>query len=347
MSFIEEKFFNMITPKLEGVEPVRLRPFTVRFRCHICGDSQKSSHKKRAYVYEKEGHLKFYCHNCGASQNFSFFLKQLSPAVWEQFKIENFGSKGKRTKPVEIDFKPKQVIFETSQLPLGRPLINYPSDDPILQYVNNRKIPRKFLTSLFGIDNLMKITQKIKRYHHLEISASALLIPLYDQDRKFSYLTCRLINAGSLRYINLEFDNENLKLWGLEHIDFDKPIFVFEGPIDAMMVPNSLAMISAKNIELDKYIVNQKPNNPRDICYVFDNEIFSNEQINANVKQKIDNGFSVILYDKHFPAKDVNDAIVNCGLTPLDLFSYLDSRKFNGLTARLEFSRLSKLKNRH
>ena len=80
---------------------------------------------------------------------------------------------------------------------------------------------------------------------------------------------------------------------------------------------------------------------------IFDNEIFSNEQINANVKQKIDNGFSVILYDKHFPAKDVNDAIVNCGLTPLDLFSYLDSRKFNGLTARLEFSRLSKLKNRH
>jgi hypothetical protein len=55
--------------------------------------------------------------------------------------------------------------------------------------------------------------------------------------------------------------------------------------------------------------------------------------------KRIDEGFSVVLYDKNFKFKDINDAIKG-GWGIQDINNYVRERTFNGLAAKLEISRL-------
>lgn len=355
MIWLEIKYISHIKSQLDLFTPITNEPFVVNFRCPFCHDSQRSNKKKRAYIYEKDKHLKFFCHNCGSSQTFYTFLENINSFIFNQFKLERIKT-NKNSKingeeenkfRTSFSFEKKLILSTNNKINLGKPLIELPNTNDVVKYVNERKIPRKYWNSLYGCNNFQEITSQIERYEELKLKTPVLLIPFFTPEKNFSYINVRNIqvdNINSWRYILLKIDDIFPKIWGLNFIDWKKPLFVFEGPIDAMCFENSISLGGSQNSSEIKYIMNNI-NNYHDVIFIYDNEIFKNKQILNQIKKRIKEKFSVVIYDRNFTSKDINDALLN-NITFNQLNLYIKNRIFNGLKAQLELSRLSNPKNR-
>ena len=344
MSWLEIKYLERMRFQLDQYEQVSSTPFVANFKCPLCGDSKRRKHKKRAYVYEKDNSLLYYCHNCGASMAFFNFLQMRNPQLYGDYKLEWLNSMG-YIKPPKNDDEPRfqtHVKFDKT-LKLGTKLIDCPDDDCVLKYAKERMIPERFWASLYSCSNMQTIIKQIPRYENTKIEPEpSLVIPFFDNERSFSYLSSRSIDSGSsFRYLVLEIDDKLPKLWGLETVDWSQPIYVFEGPFDAMWVSNGLALAGSVGIGAIDYIM-KRINKRCDVCFVYDNEIFSNQQINKQVQKRIKEGFSVVLYDQSFKGKDANEVICNGSMTPDEVYKYLQNHSFNGLRAKLEMARQKK-----
>jgi len=55
------------------------------FRCNICGDSKKNSHKKRGWFLTYKNKYIFKCFNCGISKPAKYWLKEYYPEFYNQY----------------------------------------------------------------------------------------------------------------------------------------------------------------------------------------------------------------------------------------------------------------------
>lgn len=346
MSWLEIKYLERMKFQLEKYEQVSSSPFVANFKCPLCGDSKRRISKKRAYVYEKDVKFNYYCHNCGASMAFHNFLEMQNPKLYGDYKLEWMKSMGympKSEKKPDDEKRFNTHVHFDDRLNLGKKLSVCSDDDPVLQYVKGRMIPEQFWSSLYSCPNIQSIVDQVPRYKDTQLRPDpCLVIPFFNENREYSYIVLRSINPNnSFRYLVLEINDELPKLWGLERVDWSKPVYVFEGAIDAMCVPNSLALGGSVGISAIDHIIKHINNRSR-VCFVYDNEIFSNHQILKQVKKRIKEGFSVVLYDRNFPSKDINEVICNEQMNFNSVAVYLQKRTFCGLSALLEIARLSK-----
>ena len=65
MNWLEQKYISLVSHRLERFS--RKSSGKYNFRCPICGDSEKSKYKARAWIYEIQGKSRFHCFNCSAS----------------------------------------------------------------------------------------------------------------------------------------------------------------------------------------------------------------------------------------------------------------------------------------
>jgi hypothetical protein len=193
----------------------------------------------------------------------------------------------------------------------------------------------------------LEISKQIEKYRDVQFDDEpALIIPFYDSERAYGSICCRAIEEdASFRYINFETQEGQHAIWGLEFIDWNEPIYIFEGAIDAMCFPNSLAL-GGSGKQSGKEYVATKINNSRNVCFVYDNDMVSNLHILKQVKKRVDEGFSVYIPDKQVKRKDVNSILTHKEMTLLELVFYVKSRTFYGLNALLELSHLSKSNKR-
>jgi hypothetical protein len=227
------------------------------------------------------------------------------------------------------------------------PTLNTCVNDVVLDYARRRKIPEKFYPSLHANMSVLNITSQIEKYNSLKFDPKpVLIIPFYNKDRNYSHICCRAIdNDASFRYYVFEVNQDHPSLWGLEFINWSEQVYIFEGPIDAMCLPNSLAIGGSVGTGTLDYI-NSHINNTKDVCFVYDNEIFKNKQIYKQVKSRIQQGYSVVIYDRYFDGKDTNEVVANERMTLNELIAYYKSRTFAGLSATLELAHQSKIKFR-
>lgn len=343
MLWVDTKYANLIGGELENFKIISNRPYTANYRCFVCGDSSKRKRRARGYLLEKDDKIISYCHNCGAYFNLSNFLKEKNPRLFNEYRLECLREKGQKRIPAKKEPVFAKTVFKPKPLDLG-PMLTDCNDD-VLKYVIKRRIPEKFYSSLHSNQSILNITKQIDKYHNLNFDADpVLVIPFYNKDREFSHICCRAIDSdAAFRYYVFELDDKTPSLWGLEFIDWNQPIFVFEGPIDAMCLPNSLAIGGSVGISSLNYI-KRNINNMKDVCFIYDNEMFKNSQILKQVKLRIKQGFSVVIYDKFFNGKDANEVIVNDRMNPTELLSYYQSRTFAGLSATLELAYQAKIK---
>jgi hypothetical protein len=145
-----------------------------------------------------------------------------------------------------------------------------------------------------------------------------------------------------LRYINLKFVDE-VALFGLYDsegklsLDFNKPVYVVEGPIDSLFLDNCVAA-STSSLTLVKDALDKSF--PAKIEYIFicDNDKRNKEIIDI-LKNIIDGGEKVVIFPNNITEKDINDMAKN----NIDIFSLIKSNTFKGPRASLEFNRWKKL----
>ena len=116
--------------------------------------------------------------------------------------------------------------------------------------------------------------------------------------------------------------NDISTLFGVLNMDFTRPVTVFEGPIDAKFINNSLALCTVgRNVD-------QFADIPT-IRYMFDNDKSGKNAMRELLKQ----GKEVFLWEKfinenelkEYPVKDLNDLILICYQNKKDAYKYINN----------------------
>ena len=330
MSYIDIKYARLVGGRLDKFKEKKSGLYN--FRCPYCGDSEKHKSKARGYFFLKQNDLIYKCHNCGVGRTLGNFLKDHARDIYDEFVLERYkeGLTGKHRRA------PNPIIKTTK--PKFKPSINLPKiselnkEHPARSYLEQRKIPQEKLDHLFYADKFKRFVNERKQtFDSLNNDQPRIIIPLRDEDGNMFGLQGRSLSPKSkLRYITIIFDESKPKLFGLDRINYDKPIFIVEGPIDSLFLGNAVAMagsdVNIRSLGWSNYI------------WVYDNEP-RNKQIVERITAAIDRGDQVVIWPEGIEEKDINDMVL-AGHNPASL---VESNTYQGLQAKLKLSHWKKV----
>jgi hypothetical protein len=323
MDAIDDYYINLLASGLEKFKKVK--PGLYNCRCKICGDSQKNKTKARGYFYSKNNNTNYKCHNCGINISFNNYLKQLDPALHEQYILEKY-KKGVTGKNFVVN-APK---FENPK-PVFKAKLNLPraSEAEITKsYLESRKIdPQRFYYAKefkSWVNSLKPTFNKRALYYEEE----RLVIPLYYQKELIGFQG-RTLGNSTIKYITIMLNEDSPKVYNYDNIDNNKPVHILEGPFDSYFVDNSIAMCGA-DVDLKKLNITQP-------IYIYDNEP-RNKEILSRMEKTISQNLPIVIWPKNIKQKDVNLMI----LAGLNVNQIIQDNIYTGLLANLNFNEWKK-----
>ena len=318
MDLVDSKFIGLISPRLQKFKKIKSDLYN--FRCPICGDSQKNKSKTRGYLYGVKADVNFRCHNCGASMTFSNFLKTLDPVIHKQYVFERFKNnktgRGTVVEEPKFDFKPPQFA----------PKVDLPrasENDAARLYLEKRLIDPKIFNYTPTFKKWVN-TLVPNKFDDIRYDEPRIIIPLIYENQLIGFQG-RALGHNSVKYITIMLDDDAPKIYGLDKINNEFPVFVTEGPFDSTFVSNSIAMCGADG-DVRKWGIS-------DPVWVYDNEPRSHEIV-KRISSTIDRGEKVVIWPNNINEKDINDMI----LAGHDVMGVLNSNTYSGLTAQLQFN---------
>ena len=290
MDLVDSKYIGLVSSRLQKFK--RVKTDLYNFRCPICGDSQKNKNKTRGYLYPVKNNTNFKCHNCGASLSFNNFLKELDPVLHKQYTLEKFKEghtgRGFVVEAPKLEFK-KPVFKKSLNLPKA-------SEVPAAkEYLEKRKLdPQKFYFAhkFKEWTNTQKVT-----FDTIGRDESRIIIPMYDKDNNLIGFQGRSLIPNSVKYITVMLDEEAPKIYGLNEVNEQLPIYVVEGPFDSTFVNNSVALCGSDG-DLGYFKGN-------DVILVYDNEPRNREIVNR-IGKCISRGQSVVIWPSGIIEKDLS-----------------------------------------
>ena len=332
-SYIDLKFINDLSGRLSQFK--KKTDYLFNFRCPHCGDSQKSKTKARAYLYRVKNDMFFKCHNCGQGQNLANFIKFVDPKIYEQYLLERYKKSAPATPKPKFDFKPTKFKDQTPLDDL-KSIKELPENHPARLYCVNRKIPEKYFDKLFLSDKFMTLVNEVKpNTYKITKDHPRLIIPFYDTTGKVFAFQGRAFGKEQPKYLTIKLDENKQKVYGLDKVNFQKPIFITEGPIDSLFIDNCLAAGGA-----DLFLKNKIPN--EQITNIFDNEP-RNKEIVKRMYKVIEQDFNVVIWPEDLQLKDVNDMIMS-GLTKIELQDIISNNTYSKLSALTKLNYWKKIK---
>ena len=322
MNHIDSKFIGLLSSKLEKFKRVKSNLYN--FRCPVCGDSKKNKSKTRGYLYGMKADVNFKCHNCGASMTLSGFLKHLDPVLHKQYVFERFkeGTTGRATVVEEPKFHFETPKFKTKiRLPKAS---ENPSADG---YLTARRLDS---TQFYYAEQFKKFVNTLKpTFDDTRYDEERIIIPLY-YEKNLIGLQGRSLGPSKVKYITVMINDDAPKIYGLDNIRTDAPVYVTEGPFDSTFIRNSVAMCGA-DADVSRWGIS----NP---VWIYDNEPRSSEIV-RRIGNTIDSGDSLVIWPNGIGDKDINDMV----MSGLDVQSVIESNTYSGLEAKLKFNTWKKI----
>jgi len=333
MNFIDQKYIGLVSSRLEKFKQVKTGLYN--FRCLYCGDSQRNKNKTRGYIYGYKNDHNYKCHNCGVSKSFTNFLKDIDSTLYDQYIMERYknGSAGKGSNTPEPKFTFEKPKFTKKAFDLPS-IAELNKEHSARIYLENRKIPQDFLSQLFYCEKFKQWTNEQKKtFESTKYDEPRIIIPLINNGEIFGFQGRSLNKKPKVKYITIILDEEQPKIYGLNRIDWNKTVYVVEGPFDSMFIENSIAMVGA---DIDKmfFIANFETN----FVMVYDNEKRNKEMV-ARLEKSIEMKFPVVIWPKDLKEKDINDIV----LSGQDVESMLKLNTYQGLEAKLKFTNWKKV----
>jgi len=334
---IDLNFINKISSRLEGFSLVRKNVWNCR--CPVCGDSKKNRFKKRFYFFLNDDVYSVKCHNCGYASSFSKFLEIYYPEDYRNYIFEKFPNKSTLSKDRFSHVKdvvPKKVHCNGFDYSFLKRFDELSEIHPARLYVEARNIP---MDRVFYAPHFNKVIEELG----LDIYKSAyekadeprMIIPFYREDGLSTVFQARsFVKDERLRYITIKEDEGESKIYGLERIDKTLPVWCFEGPIDSMMIPNSIAM-SGISTKLPKGI--------SEFRFVFDNEP-RNADVVKNMRKRLISGYRVVIFPDRIQYKDINDMIVKGGIPSQSIIQMLNDNVYDKEIGLLKLNEWCKIK---
>ena len=300
------------------------------FRCPYCGDSQKHKNKARGYFFRLKQDMVFKCHNCGVGRTLPNFLKDQAPDLYDEYIMERYkkGTTGKGSYVPKPKFE-KPVFKKKGHLPSIEELNR---GHPAREYLEHRQIPQRYFSEIFFADRFYEWVNKSKsQFEKIDVDQPRIVIPFKDKEGTWFGFQGRSLNPGDkLRYITIMLDESRIKVYGLDRINFNKTVYITEGPFDSLFIDNAIAMAGA---DVDWELIKDK-----EVVFVYDNEQRNSEIINR-MKKVIDRGYEVVVWPSNLKEKDLNDM----KMAGHDVQSLVEFNTYSGLEAQIKLSEWKKV----
>jgi len=322
MDFVDVKYINLISSRFQKFKKVKNNLYN--FRCPICGDSQKNKNKARGYLYQVKNNTNFKCHNCGVNISFNNFLKQIDSVIYKQYTFEKFkdGKTGRNFTTEEPTFH-----FEA---PKFKPKLDLPKASENVdanEYLVKRKLnPHNY----YYAEKFKSWTNSLKEvFDDTTKDEPRIIIPLFYQDTLVGFQG-RALGPSKIKYITVMLNDDAPKIYGLDNIRRDAPVYITEGPFDSTFICNAIAMCGA-DADVSKWGIS----NP---VWIYDNEP-RNAEIHSRISRTIDRGEKIVIWPSSIKEKDINDMI----LSGLNVQEVIESNTYSGLEAKLKFTTWKKI----
>jgi len=158
-----------------------------------------------------------------------------------------------------------------------------------------------------------------------------LVIPFFDENNKMFAFQGRAFGNEEPKYITIKLDPEKSKIYGLNRLNRDKPIYVVEGPIDSLFLDNCIAVAGADFARLPK----------ENTTIVFDNER-RNTEILKQIEKTVNQGYKVVLWPDDMKEKDINDMIL-AGRTKQEIQTIIEKNSYQGNMAKIRLTAWRKI----
>ena len=299
------------------------------FRCNICNDSSKNKAKARAYIYERAGKLYFFCHNCGASMSFSNYLKATDHSMYKEYMFEIFKDK-KESEPVVE--KVKDIVEKDTKI-LIPSISSLSKDHAVYKYCKSRNIPESLFDRLYYAKNFDQFVKDINPDYDKDLGTEPRLIIPFRNERGFlvGFTGRDLSGKAKSKYITVKLGKDDIKYYTKEPLNFSKKIYVVEGPIDSMFLPNAVATLDATLMAIIRYLESNK----HEYVFIHDNEP-RNSQVVANMQKVITSGYKICIWPSYVNEKDINEMILTGNYS--DIKQLIDDNTYQGIEAQLKFT---------
>lgn len=334
--FIDVKYTHLLASRLEQFKVKNSNPFTANCRCPICGDSKRNKWKARGYIFTRKGGLFYKCHNCSYSSSLGFLIKELDPTLYHQYTMETYKDGGIQKSHANVasvmNFSAPDFEARKKENLLDH-LFDKVYGTAAEEYLRKRKIPESRWGELYYIDNMQKVEQLSEKYKDRIVGKEdRLVIPFYSRDGAFVGVTCRALGAERLRYVTVRMNENHPLIYNLHNIDITKNVYVTEGPLDSLFLPNAVA---AGSSDLNS-ISNSVPKNK--LILIFDNQP-RNAEIVKIIEKAIHNDFTMVVWPENIKEKDINEMIMS-GINVQDI---INENTYQGLELHLKFSKWKKI----
>lgn len=326
--WIDHKYVGILSVKLDKF--TRKDSYIYNFRCPICGDSQKNKNKARGYLFAKTGGLFYKCHNCNASMSLGKLIENVDPSMYKEYCLDRYkeGETGSGAhKNHGFVFEP--VVFQSSKetnafKSLLTKLEDLPADHDALRYLEYRKIPTNRYSDLRYVDDISKFKQFAEGYDDkIVTNEGRLVLPFFNEKNELVGLSGRALGEEKIRYITIKIKTDSHMIFGLNKVDKSKRVYVTEGPIDSLFLPNSVA-VGNSNLKSIENVISKSV-----AVLVYDNEP-RNKEIVREMESAIKSGFHVCIWPENIVAKDINEMIQYENLSEDEILTTINKNTFFG-----------------
>ena len=285
----------------------------------------------------------FHCHNCNATMSVPNFIKSVDQNIYNEMQMERL--QDKKT-PEQLDYEAfvdkmkKPVFLKSGPLKGLKKVSQLSPDHRVKKFVDARKIPNPYHAKLFCCPNFKQFTNNLipNKFDEESIARdeTRLLIPFFDKEKRLHAYQGRALGNSKVKYITIILDDSVPKLYGLDSVDFTKTVYVFEGPIDSMFIPNSIATAGGDLVSsIGMY------NDKQNIVIVYDNEPRSKDTI-KKLDKAIMQGYNIVIWPENLEHKDINDMIL-AGMSSEFITHILRTNTYRDLAAKLALTKWSKV----
>jgi len=324
MTYIDEKYILLASPLLLQFKKRGNQVYN--FRCPYCGDSQKSKTKSRGFVFPKGDTLIYKCHNCEKVTNTQNLIRHLDENLYKEYVKEKLSggvgnSVSEQPREERYYFK-KNGLIKVSSLRW---------DHPVKKYVMARRIPSNRQYQLFYAPKFYKwVNSIITDKFPSSGDHPRLVLPFYDERGKIFAFQGRAFGEEIPKYLTIKLDNTKDKIYGLDRVDYNRTVYVVEGPIDSLFIDNCIATAQGDlRVGVDNAVL-VPDNEPR------------NKQIVTNIEKYIDDGYKVVIWPESIVQKDINDMILS-GFTERQLKDIIAQNTYDGMLAKVRLSNWKKV----
>jgi transcription elongation factor Elf1 len=340
MLYIDAKYASIVGSRLRNFK--QKKDYLWNYSCPVCGDSSKNKLKARGFIYKAKNDLFVKCHNCGYGTNLGNFIKYVDSKLYDEYVLERYKSGASKYNDHK-DIAETNVILtqskllEDSVLDGLKRLDILDEDHPAVQYLIDRKIPEDKWDLLYFAPKFKTYTNNVtpKFAEPIQDDHPRMIIPFFTPAGKCFAYQGRSYGKEEPKYYTIKVDETQEKIYGLDRVDYSKRIYVVEGPIDSLFLPNCIAVSGAS---FDTPTIRQLLVNA---TIVMDNEP-RNKDIVKQLDKYIGLGYNVCMFPDSVKEKDINEMIL-AGRSSFEILELINTNTTSGIEAKLKFSDWKKI----